>query len=298
MLTHLIDRISRRIAWRYVDKQSRVNILKHQQVCCYSFDHISQYINFDGQYENQELSFIKNNLSQHICGKAILDIGANIGNHSIAFAQIAKQVFSFEPHPITFQLLSLNTSRHKNVRAFNLGASNTTQTLSAFSPLGNMGATSICSDNSNGQNKSEGVVDLQLAPIDELKEISGFEIGFIKIDVEGHEYQALQGLKKTLEKNYPIVALEQLKDEISNGTTSSMDFLKQCNYSFFYELKAKGKSAMLNSLPGIIRMPLKFIQLVFTGKPNEELELARIENLESKDYYMLFASTKDLLAAY
>ena len=54
----------------------------------------------------------------------MVDIGANIGNHSIAFSKISKKVYSFEAHPRTFEILKFNTDKYKNIKIFNIGISN------------------------------------------------------------------------------------------------------------------------------------------------------------------------------
>ena len=49
--------------------------------------------------------FINKNYKEQ---KEILDIGANIGNHTAFFAEFANCVFAFEPHPKNFKLLDIN----------------------------------------------------------------------------------------------------------------------------------------------------------------------------------------------
>ena len=92
MLNKFIEGRNRAIAWEYMKQASKQNGAKYPQLVCYSFDHIAQYINFDGRYERRGLSYILDNLTRHISGKTVLDIGANIGNHTVAFASKAKQV--------------------------------------------------------------------------------------------------------------------------------------------------------------------------------------------------------------
>jgi hypothetical protein len=57
-----------------------------------------------------------------------------------------------------------------------------------------------------------------------------------KIDVEGHELQALQGIIRILEKSSPLIAFELLKDGITSGKSPVIDFLKRQGYHEFFEL--------------------------------------------------------------
>ena len=43
----------------------------------------------------------------------VLDIGANIGNHSLFFSNYFYKVLSFEPHPKIFKVLAINTEDKK-----------------------------------------------------------------------------------------------------------------------------------------------------------------------------------------
>ena len=81
---------------------ARKNIEIYPQLVIFSFDHIGLSLNLEGRYENSSLmlveEFIKNKLP-NAKDKTALDIGANIGNHSIFFAKQFKYVYAFEPNP-------------------------------------------------------------------------------------------------------------------------------------------------------------------------------------------------------
>lgn len=55
----------------------------------------------------------------------ILDVGANVGNHSLPFSLYAENVWSFKPSPKNFERLHRNISlnRASNIKAINLGIS-------------------------------------------------------------------------------------------------------------------------------------------------------------------------------
>ena len=93
----------------------------HQNEFAYFFnDTIAKEISIHGIYEKDEIDLLKNFIKRN---KIIIDIGANIGNHSIAFSKISKKVFAYEAHPRTFEILKFNYANNK-IKIFNIGISN------------------------------------------------------------------------------------------------------------------------------------------------------------------------------
>ena len=144
---------------------------------------------------------------------AILDIGANIGNHTMywltASPKRAKYVYAFEVIDETYEILKKNIAlnglqNRTTLFHFGLGANNTTASISAMN-LNNMGATSIQEDK-NGK--------FQIRKLDDVK--LNHKIDFVKIDVEGLEIDVIKGAKRFLTKDRPIIWVE-LWDETGHG---------------------------------------------------------------------------------
>ena len=139
----------------------------------------------------------------------ILDIGANIGNHSIYWVvkSDAKRVYSFEPIQDTFKILKKNVeinNLNNKIKIFNIGLSDQkiNGSISSYNPK-NIGGT-VVKQNSNG--------NLLLDKLDNIK-IEEDRADFVKIDVEGHELEVLQGARNTLLKYKPIVFIETFPDK-------------------------------------------------------------------------------------
>lgn len=289
MLKQFLEGRKRAVAWEYMKHASKKNAAEFPQIMCYSFDHIAQYINFDGRYEQRELKFILDNFPDRFTNKTVLDIGANIGNHTVAFAPKAKRVFSFEPHPRNYQLLAINASSFLNVTTFNMGVSDKKQTLVAVTPDGNMGGTAI-TPNAQHAGAAGNAVEFSLVSLDDMPDVVSQDIGFVKIDVEGHELSALQGMRKILETQKPLIAFEQHADEINNGTSPVIEFLKASGYHYFYELAAPATWRTSSSLPAAIRVPMKLAEHLILGKPVDKPRLENVTKLDKRSYFMLFAS--------
>ena len=83
------------LAW--LKKRGQLHLQTRDQLACLTFDYISAHINIYGRFEDPLLDWLEKNLADFLHDKAVVDIGANIGNHSLAFAKFAREVHAFEP---------------------------------------------------------------------------------------------------------------------------------------------------------------------------------------------------------
>jgi FkbM family methyltransferase len=229
------------------------------QLAIYSYDYIGITIAIDGVYEIRELDLIKSFLEEYhpnalegVC----LDIGANIGNHSVYFSKLFNKVRSFEPNPYPFKLLRINTENYKNIHISNFGLSDQRCSATFFTSKSNIGGSSL-------HNESGDEIQVQLEILDELN-FNKENISFIKIDVEGNELQVLKGGEGIFKKHSPIVAFEQHSHEFLQGESLVIKKLRSFGYTSFYCTEAS---------PTYIRawMPFKNIirlihQLIFGGQ--------------------------------
>lgn len=166
----------------------------------------------------------------------VLDIGANIGNHSIYFAKEchAKKIISFEPVLETFNILKKNIEINllDNVISpynWGIGEKISRAVVNEYS-LTNIGATRLTE-------MSEG--DIEIFSIDDID----FEdnIVLIKLDVEGDEEKVIKGALKTIEKYTPMIMLEAWDENsticsiIKMLTLLGYDFrqINDCDYLFY-----------------------------------------------------------------
>lgn len=141
----------------------------------------------------------------------VLDVGANIGTHSINFSRTAQLVYAIEPFPTTYYNLCAN-----------ILLNNCTNILPYQFALGRVeGHTSMFNIDPTRRNSAMGLgVGQGNLPV-VMHTIDALELNplhFIKIDVEGYELEVLEGARKTLGRENLIVFVEihsaQLLDPI------------------------------------------------------------------------------------
>lgn len=133
-----------------------------------------------------------------------VDVGANIGLHSVRFAQKFSQVVSFEPFSMNYECLEKNVSAFTNVKLYKkaLGSINKIETISLPIDLDNSGAVSFV----DFQNSERELIHESV----EIKTLDDYELSpdLIKIDTQNYELEVLKGARNTLEKHKPVLIIE------------------------------------------------------------------------------------------
>ena len=138
-------------------------------------------------------------------GDIVLDIGANIGFYANVFSKFVGytgKVYCFEPDPVNSKFLISNTKKFNNVELVQKAVADKKGTLTFYtSHRLNVDHRTYKPDKFN---KSFEVASIS---IDEF--INGrFNVDFIKMDIQGAEYDALTGMVKTLKENDLVLLLE------------------------------------------------------------------------------------------
>jgi FkbM family methyltransferase len=149
-----------------------------------------------------------------------IDIGANIGTHSIPYSKLVGKngiVCSYEPQSVIYNILNRNlqVNNVSNVRAFKCALGHTEMKVSMSNTV------------SDGKSKGKLLSYKSLDPINyggielgnhgentEMRTLDSFNfdnVSFIKIDVEGCEKLVIYGGKETIRKNMPVILYEYKK---------------------------------------------------------------------------------------
>jgi FkbM family methyltransferase len=166
-------------------------------------------------------------------GSRVLDLGAQFGIFTILAARNAPggRVVAFEPEPHNFSLLQLNVRLNRvsdRVEAHRLAVGDTEGVVDFF--------VYKDSDSHAMHRHPEAVVkqviEQQVVTIDIFLDAPTFDV--IKIDIEGHEPFALEGMRKTLEKSEDVILFCELAPEyLRRAGVDPSDYLAQLrSYGF------------------------------------------------------------------
>lgn len=196
---------------------------------------LGRILYLDGQYEADVQGLMQHmNLQGSVC----LDIGANIGLHTIAMSHYvgdSGKVFAFEPEAHNFQLLRQNLRMNEadNVIALKSAVGSRESTCRLSLNSSNFGDHRVSTDESANGNFQE----VPLITIDgQLRELPDGAVKFIKIDVQGFEYEVMQGMTATLNRNPDaIIFIEVFPLALRGAGTSATELMQ-----FFRDQKMVG----------------------------------------------------------
>ena len=156
--------------------------------------------------ESNEINYLIQNWSYAYSKNLVcLDIGANIGYWSKFLSEKlkVKHVYSFEPDPQSFKILKNNMKTANNCTCFNFGISSSVKEIKLFIDPHHSG------DNRPIETKGRQAISIQGISVDHFVDINNLkDLDFIKIDIQGGEYEALKGSRKTINKFKPNLLIE------------------------------------------------------------------------------------------
>ena len=138
-------------------------------------------------------------------GCRALDIGANRGYYSYALTKIAGQVEAFEPHPELAQFIRRKLGRRVNVHEVAL--SNHSGSAMLRIPQVKSGVDVHYNSSIKNVYAFEKYIDMPVRVMT-LDEFGYDDVGFIKIDVEGSDMDAIEGGRLTIARNRPNMVVE------------------------------------------------------------------------------------------
>ena len=137
-------------------------------------------------------------------GRTVLDVGANLGLHSIVLAKHLRarrrggRVVALEPHPEILPLTRYNCSPHAEIELIERAASDaaTVFGMPRILHAANTGGVGLY---------AEAELRVESLAIDSLNLT---DVEFMKIDVEGHELFAVRGAAETIRRCRPTMVIE------------------------------------------------------------------------------------------
>lgn len=172
------------------------------------FDIIQNCHKRGAYFELKELEYLRKSLGK---GRRILEVGANVGNHVVFYAKLmeAKKIYPFEPNPDSVRLLKANISANGlrpvvDSRGIGIGAG---ARFGKFS-------VSQADNNNLGAARLKSGGEIKVYPLD--AKMQGEKIDFMKVDVEGMEFDVLDGARKLIEANRPVLMIEVFRDRLAD----------------------------------------------------------------------------------
>ena len=179
-------------------------------------DFLSLNILFYEIYEkhllNELMVFLKKNLNFDSKKATILDIGSNIGNHTLFFSSYFDQVIAVEPHPLAQAILKLNCQNLLNVKFFEiaLGKSNSKQLL--INHNANFANSHLSQFHKDVIPKvidgSFSTTEIKMFTLDDFLKQEVLKPEVVKIDAEGSELDILRGGEFYFREKSPIILME------------------------------------------------------------------------------------------
>ncbi len=195
-----------------------------------NFDnHIDFYIFYFGAFEKPILYFMRDYLQaiqkkETLQESIFIDIGANIGQHSLFMSRLVDKVHAFEPFEKVSQRIEwqIESNQLNNIIIHKVGISDSNAFMPFFAPTGlNLGIGSF--DQGTTTKGNEYIGDLKVVRGDDyFLENNISKVTIMKIDVEGLEKLVLKGFAKTLKQHRPMILLE-----ISYGEKLSFNSLQE-----------------------------------------------------------------------
>lgn len=160
-------------------------------------------------YQEAQRTFALNFVSNW---KTVIDVGGNVGTWSNPMSKKFSTVHAFEPHPENRECYLKNMADIKNFTLHPYALSDREGTFPLYIHDTSCGNISLDVDGvlngpTKGKPNMDNIKEIQV----EVKTLDSFnftDVGFIKIDVQGHEHGVLKGATRLLTEQNPVLCLE------------------------------------------------------------------------------------------
>jgi len=199
-----------------------------------------------GIYEPLAVKHFQNSIKP---GDTVLDIGAHIGYYTLMAAKrVGKKgkAYAFEPNQDNCALLTKNLklNNFKNVVLVNKAVSRSSGKVKFFLSNVSTGMHSLI----DIDNKSENIIEIEAVSLNDFFGKKIPTVSIIKMDIEGGEYAALDGMDRLLKKNkHMTILIEFSPYSIIKAEKSPRDFLNLLmSYGFkLYSIEESSKKLVL-----------------------------------------------------
>ena len=160
-----------------------------------------------------------------------LDVGVLFGGYAREMLDHSQQVFMIEANPLQVAFLR-RAFPDQSERIISSAAGASTGEIEIRVPSLMPGNATVESENHLDRHKKLLSFTVPIRPLDELFPES--EVGFIKIDVEGHENAVLSGAQRLIQRCRPKVILECIDDHKKGAVAKMRSFFQEMEYAVLF----------------------------------------------------------------
>jgi FkbM family methyltransferase len=178
-------------------------------------DEVSRHVQENGCWECSHIQGMLGALDKYP-NSYFIDIGGNIGMWTLSAAAAKKQTFTIEPSPDNFKRICKTVNKnafHDRIHLMTIAATTKPETFRLNVPRGNKGGTSVTSVSEQDDLAKEDVNVIKGFRIDSLNLPTDRPV-VMKVDVEGHELQALLGAMSFLQSANIVYAMMELRPNL------------------------------------------------------------------------------------
>lgn len=164
-----------------------------------------------------------------------LDVGANMGTHTVALRRLTKHVHAFEPIPSLAKRLRTAFLFDRRVTVHEIALSDRYGTTRLRTPIHNgKPVTGLSTINTENKLSDLPYVEtpVMLMRLDDMR-LPG-RVGFIKIDVEGNELAVLRGAAGTISRDQPTIFVEAAEWHRPGAARSVIEFMREHGYKGYF----------------------------------------------------------------
>jgi len=157
-----------------------------------------------------------------------IDIGANDGCYVHFLRRNCRRVHAFEPMPVLAH--ALREKFGNTVSIYSIALSDETGTVELHMPVVDGVVVTGCatvSDRASATYPDHRAVEVPMRLLDDVYE---GDVGFIKIDVEGHEQAVLDGAARTIGNSRPRMLVEIDERLAPGGLAQAVDYFDRLDY--------------------------------------------------------------------
>jgi FkbM family methyltransferase len=201
-----------------------------------SHSNLYQMFRFPEKYKEQqeEPNFYKNFLKYHPSNQSLIfDIGANKGYKSVIFSKLVKKVVAFEPSEKLYHYLQKRFV-NSNVIIYNLALGSSVCESDFYLVENNEAYNSLNKKHIESITASRGIATIEnvmhkkvkVEVVEKFIEKYGVP-KYIKIDVEGFEYEVIKGMKTPV----PLISFEANLPEFYDESIQSIEYLDLISFN-------------------------------------------------------------------